>query len=273
MIKCEKFNSNLKNETFKSAKELYLKCFDDTELSADFLFENFLNNSLHIYEIKNKKIISQLFLKPCKIYKNKTGYYLYAACTDYLFRKQGLMTNIINKAKTLCKNKFIILRPANENLFKYYNNLGFNNIIFAEKHLIKINGGINGNNFINNNFLFKKVLAKEFLLLRKNILKTNNFNFLDFDETYISALDEFYIFYVFLNGFLVIDKSSVNDKKLKIPEFYGDINALKNILKDFKNDEAEIITQKNKNNAFPFALLYSGEKFDLNNFYGFLYFE
>ncbi len=70
-----------------------------------------------------EKIISMLFLVDCEI-EGEKGKYVYAVSTDEGYRKQGLASELLKKAKEETKT-FLCLIPANEGLKEYYSERGF----------------------------------------------------------------------------------------------------------------------------------------------------
>lgn len=137
----DKYYGTLKNEPFRkySVTEedfpelmtLWHTVFgDDYEVSGFFL-----NNALWYGDIYAKrvdgKIVSAFYLVDSKLINgNKTEKvkYLYAAATLPEYRKQGIMSEMIKYAAEVVYDKgycAIILCPANEKLYDYYEKLGF----------------------------------------------------------------------------------------------------------------------------------------------------
>lgn len=82
------------------------------------------------YIVEDGKAVSMAFLFPCRINtldKNYEALYLYAAATHPDYKKQGLMTRILELAKK--ENKLVLLRPANTELLEFYKKRGFSEII------------------------------------------------------------------------------------------------------------------------------------------------
>lgn len=71
--------------------------------------------------------VSQLFLLPCNIVKNGKGYkaqYIYAVSTKKDSRKKGYMEQLLKDTLSHTSD-ILILRPATEDLIKYYKKFGF----------------------------------------------------------------------------------------------------------------------------------------------------
>lgn len=82
------------------------------------------------YLIKNGKVVSILFAIPCFIKTEKAqreAIYIFAAATAPEFRKQGLMTELLEKVKEEFKCT-LFLRPADKGLIGYYKGKGFREI-------------------------------------------------------------------------------------------------------------------------------------------------
>ena len=103
-------------------REIYRESFGLDPQFEDKLFE------VPIETLKIEgKTVSQLFLLPCNIVKNGKPYkahYIYAVCTKKDSRKKGYMEKLIRD--TISKTSdILILRPATEDLIKYYKKFGF----------------------------------------------------------------------------------------------------------------------------------------------------
>ncbi len=112
----------------KEHRLIYREAFqDENTVFEDMLFENC---SEYIMDIKeNGETASMLFALPCKFISPKAerqAIYIYAAATKKSYRSKGYMARLLEQAKE--KNKLIFLRPASENLEKYYSKFGFEKI-------------------------------------------------------------------------------------------------------------------------------------------------
>ena len=137
----DKYYATLKNEPFRKYSvseedfpelmDLWHDVFgDDYEVSGFFL-----NNALWYGDIYAKrvdgKIVSAFYFVDSKLINgNKTEKvkYLYAAATLPEYRKQGIMSDMIKYAAEVLSDKgysAIILCPADEKLYGYYEKLGF----------------------------------------------------------------------------------------------------------------------------------------------------
>lgn len=108
--------------------QIYREAFGND--GADFTNELFNDCFKYLLYLEREgEILSMLFDMPCKIITEleeiKAGY-LYAVATAEKHRSKGYMTELLNLAKQ--QNKVLFLRPANENLIKFYENHGFKTI-------------------------------------------------------------------------------------------------------------------------------------------------
>lgn len=137
----EKYSATLKNDPLRryyvcrddypDLVSLWQTVFGDKTEIIDF----FLNNSVwegDIYAEKiNGRIVSAFYLVDALLVKGnekKRVKYLYAAATLPEFRKQGIMSNMIKYAYEFSAQKgyeAIVLCPADEELYGYYERAGF----------------------------------------------------------------------------------------------------------------------------------------------------
>ncbi len=74
---------------------------------------------------------SILFLLPCTLMIEDSeipAKYIFAAATKFDSRKKGYMEKLLEKIKSE-NDEFLFLRPANENLQKYYKKIGFKSFV------------------------------------------------------------------------------------------------------------------------------------------------
>lgn len=106
---------------------LWQECFGDSKEYVEFFLNNCPHYNCIAYYTDDNQLVSMLFLlngflngKECK--------YLYAACTSYEYRRQGIMEKLIDYSKKVaseCGASGIFLVPANEKLYSYYSKFGF----------------------------------------------------------------------------------------------------------------------------------------------------
>lgn len=149
----------------KQALNVYMTAFpeDSKKFATDFINRFFKNCCRYI--IKDGKLVSMLFLLDGSLENGEESYpvaYLYAAATLPLYRGQGLMSELIEKAKkeTAEKGKILITKPATESLYSYYERFGFERRIFKKEYSLS-DIPINGD----------KLSAEEYMNLRKQFLR------------------------------------------------------------------------------------------------------
>ena len=139
-------------------REIYRESFGLDRQFEDKLFE------VPIETLKIEgETVSQLFLLPCNIIKNGKPYkarYIYAVSTKKDSRKKGYMEQLLKDTLSHTSD-ILILRPATEDLIKYYKKFGFkeftatdgeNTELFLEpldifKDLTHLEGKTNEGNF------------------------------------------------------------------------------------------------------------------------------
>ncbi len=114
----------------EQTKQLYLKTFtEENEKSADLLFDKFfVNNTL--LKMVDRRIVSLLFLIDASIDLTESAY-IYGAATDENYRNRGLMRQLIDFAAL--RFDALYLKPANDDLFEFYQNLGFKTAFYKNK--------------------------------------------------------------------------------------------------------------------------------------------
>lgn len=174
----------------EQALSLYKKVFyKDSEDFAKTFTEKYFDKSCRFIE-KDGKIVSMLYLLDCKIFDGETTYsafYLYAAATHPDYRNRGLMSQLISSV--LKEDKVIVTKPANDELFSFYEKFGFTVCSYKDETIKE---------FPKN----QKLNIKQYIALRKKLLKTVPHILLLDEEftlngltlfgngTYIAALDE-----------------------------------------------------------------------------------
>ena len=104
------------------------------------LFLEFLKDSILVFE-KDGRVVSMLTLLGVSIGIDK-GRYVYAVATDKAFRKKGYAGELIEYAKRFIvqnNEKFLVLLPQEEKLYRFYKKYGFCELYCAENKSTKIN--------------------------------------------------------------------------------------------------------------------------------------
>lgn len=107
-----------KSTDIAQLKEIWLKCFDDTIAFVD-LFLSYKTYWKALVVEHEHKLLSMLFILPTADH----FWYIYALCTLPDYRKNGLMTSLLNEAylrSVKQGQKGLILLPANDHLRNAY---------------------------------------------------------------------------------------------------------------------------------------------------------
>lgn len=218
-----------------SSKKLFSECFFERAKNTDKIFKTILKDSLVLKYLIDEKLVAQLFLieSEISINKNIPIYYLYGASTDKNFRGQGIMHCLLEKAKeeTIKNERFgIVLKPANEELFDFYESAGFKNIIYCNifEHSYKTP---------KNNY--KEISAKDYIKIREKLLEKANHIILK--DILIDGIANNYKIYSDGNSLAVCEKYTQN-KKAFIAEFLGDSDIIDFVLKKLSCETAIVKT-------------------------------
>ena len=106
--------------------KLWQLSFGDPREYVEFFLDN-CPDYVCIEYFSEDKLASMLFLLEGELASEKCKY-LYAACTDIRFRRQGIMEKLITFTKEYCSEQgysSIFLVPANDKLYSYYAKFGF----------------------------------------------------------------------------------------------------------------------------------------------------
>lgn len=156
-------------------KNLMNSVFGDEESFLNRFFNLFYQDNVLIAEANNC-IVSMAFLLPNKIMIQGQLLpitYLYACATHAEYRGKGLMSRIIEKAyDDVCKRGEVglLLLPATESLYHYYENLGFKSSFFFDEILFSQEDNIAPT--INSSFKIEKITAETYYQLRNITLTT-----------------------------------------------------------------------------------------------------
>ena len=130
-----------KKSEFNQIIDLFNRCFKGEEQFAELFFDNFYKcEDTIVYKI-NDKIVGMVQMMPYEVNSGKATY-IYGACTDENFRKQGIMEQLLERSFEISKtrgHKFSILIPGEEWLFDFYKKYGYeaNLYIFEGIHTAK----------------------------------------------------------------------------------------------------------------------------------------
>ncbi len=143
---------------------LWNEAFGDSEEDIKFFLDaRYIPENTVVYEY-NGIIASVLFLLDGNMHikgSDYPSYYLYAACTLKDFRGKGIMGEMLSFSKNLAafRNKyFIVLKPAEESLYGYYERFGYKSLFSKKTVRLTVNNqslSKNMNDSISDSELFK----------------------------------------------------------------------------------------------------------------------
>lgn len=105
--------------------------FGDTDEYLDFFFSRRFIPDNTLVALAGEKVVSQLFLLPATLRTQEDEMpvdYLFAAATHPDYRGQGVMSLLLDEARTICRQRgidAIVLLPGNETLYGYYEKHGY----------------------------------------------------------------------------------------------------------------------------------------------------
>ncbi len=109
----------------EQCKNLYIKAFEDDLEFTELLFETLFDTSCR-FLLHEGYVTSMLFAIDVSL-NGRKGKYVYAVSTDENMRGKGYMRILFEKIfkEFGVDYDFLCLRPMNEGLFSFYENLGF----------------------------------------------------------------------------------------------------------------------------------------------------
>lgn len=120
----------------KSIRELWDIAFPEEPDFNDYFFDNIFDYSSTLLLIKNNEIASMAQMIPYEISGIGKVTYIYGAATNPKHRKQGLMSQLLEKSFEIDIEKgrsASILIPANKPLFDFYGRLGYETAFYINK--------------------------------------------------------------------------------------------------------------------------------------------
>jgi len=137
---------HVKNIYYASAKNsneiksLWNICFPESPDFTKWYFENVFSLKNTLIYTDNGKIAAMLQEIPINFNNSGKATYIYGACTHPIYRKKGLMTQLLKQSFENDMQKGInqsILIPENKKLFKFYEKFGYNKTTLIKKELFK----------------------------------------------------------------------------------------------------------------------------------------
>ncbi len=118
-------------EDIPQLKQLFRVCFGDTNAFLNLFFSEYFQTTTCMVALRDKRIVSMLFLCPAKIKAEESLrliYYVYACGTLPEYRRLGIMDQLLQVSHAFARQQDawgLLLVPASEHLATYYSSLGF----------------------------------------------------------------------------------------------------------------------------------------------------
>ena len=223
---------------------LWSEAFGDSENEIRFFIDNkFEPENTLIYEYCGEAASMLFLLEGNMIIDGDEfpSYYLYAACTAKKCRGRGIMSELLNAAKTIAaeRNKyFICLMPGNKSLFDFYERFGYKTV-FSRKILnVKLSELTDYETFN------EESVGADYIDKRKNAF--SNYNRFEWDNNSIEFACKSHLLYngIELNNCNGYALYSLKSSGLFVKEFAFSsknlISSLKKLFDESGADKAEI---------------------------------
>lgn len=126
-------------------KDLWKEVFGDSDAYLDIFFSKVYTESNTLVHYQDGKVAAALYMIPYELYIGGKSYsimYLYALATKAEYRRKGIMTELIKQAHVIGTARGYIssvLIPACQDLYAYYNKMGYNIIYYQNKLILSKN--------------------------------------------------------------------------------------------------------------------------------------
>lgn len=117
---------------------LWQEAFGDGEEDIQLCFDTVFTRENTVVAVSDGRTVSALYLIEAEIVHEGIAYkayYVYAAATLMGFRRQGIMSGLLDYACALAKERgfcYLFLHPASEELYGYYEKCGFETAFFKK---------------------------------------------------------------------------------------------------------------------------------------------
>lgn len=161
--------------------DLWARVFGDDKTVSERILDDFAGTGNVYVAEEGQHIIAQLLSVPCQAGGHK-GSYLYALATEPEYRGKGVMSRLMDYARTSITAtgaSFFVLIPASRSLFDYYESYGFQSIYMQnmECSLDHIFQMTDTDNICDSNFIKDRIPADTFMALRQKYLDTDYVRF------------------------------------------------------------------------------------------------
>ena len=123
----------------EQTKELWHKCFNDSTAFLDYYYNGRTAPENILCSVERGRVTGMLHMIPRTVMKQgkRISVTLIAGvATDPEFRGSGIAHALLNKAESVCNAEALILKPADDGLFKFYGSIGYRGICRYTEHLL-----------------------------------------------------------------------------------------------------------------------------------------
>lgn len=118
-------------DDYEKLKKLWLSCFDDSPESVENFFQKTVTPENVVVTFDGEKAVGAAYLLESEIKvggEKYDAFYIYAVCTEKKYRGMGIMRNTLAFCEKTARERnisYLFLVPANGELFKMYEKIGF----------------------------------------------------------------------------------------------------------------------------------------------------
>lgn len=239
---------------YEELKKLWALCFDDEPEVISNFFNKTVTPENVIATFCGKKAVNAMYLleSEMKIGKDKyNALYIYAVCTDPLYRGKGLMRDafdLLEKKVVSRKIDYLFLVPASEPLFEMYEKFGFKTGFTYTEEVVSMKETDTKNEKLSV-LTYEKYLKSRGMLSDKvpfATLKEKGFNsfYLPVGDTVKCVCNN--------SGYAIFE---IENGQVTIHEIFGDKTSLVNTVCNLSG-KTEVILRKPTENGFgvPFGM-------------------
>ena len=149
--------------------QLWQQAFNEDSQIADFVFNDFSSFD-NIYVCEQESTVVAMIVTVEVECKNKKGVYFYGVSTRKEWKKQGIMSRLMEFAQTDCRDNgydFVVLIPSSDELFDFYGKRGYE----TQFQLREFSHKVKNNVFVDAKF--DTITAKSLRELRNKYIKSD----------------------------------------------------------------------------------------------------
>lgn len=176
-----------KKSDIQSLKEIWKKCFGDSDSYIDLYFNNRFKESETLVLIENDEVAAMLTMLPVKLNTTESecvkAAMIYAVATAPQLQGKGLSTTLIDHAVGYLRENNVnatVLVPSEKELFNFYSRLGYRAAFYLREIKLSVDD-INRLSFSNPAYIDSSQIniisadPKEYNIIREKFLKDNFF--------------------------------------------------------------------------------------------------